>query len=679
MGSLLSRICWITSFRTIPADGWRNYIFIIRTNSQPGIITTILLAAGFAASSFVFAQDNPNLLLWGDTHLHSNLSVDGYIFGNRTADANTAYRFAKGLPVIHPYHRARVQLETPLDFLAVTDHAEFLGVPYSLFTDKDPRLTETRLGRRLIELRSAGEVGHAARLIVWGMNLSGLEGVERPPEIGMMTRLGWKIEDLFGSASVERDLRWVSSDPTLVDDLAIEDIIRTHWEANIEAAERHNVPGEFTTLIGWEYSPVKDGANLHRVVIMSDGGEVAKQFLPFSSVDSINPEDLWRWFDEVESATGADFVSIPHNSNLSKGQMFARLNTDGTPIDANYAELRSKWEPVAEVTQIKGTSETHPLLSPDDEFAEFEFFNHLLEMRPDAQLRPTITEADYVRPALKTGLEIKSQTGVNPFKLGMIGATDSHTGMASAEESNFLGKMALDSIPENKARGLGRMSGWEMSASGLAGVWAQDNTRKEIIAAFKRREVYGTTGPRIAVRFFGGHGFEESDITSHNLAAAGYAKGVPMGGDLRGSEETPSFLIKAMKDPNGANLDRIQVIKGWLDGNGKAQERVFEIVWSGDRQIDGQGRLPPVGDSVNRTTARYENTIGAAELAIIWHDPEFDPTVPAFYYLRVLQIPTPRNSLYDSIALDQGPLAEYPQVIQERAYTSPIWFTPKAE
>jgi len=621
-------------------------------------------------------KSNPGQLLWGDTHLHSNLSVDAYIFGNRTADADMAYRFAQGAPVIHPYHRAKVQLETPLDFLAVTDHSEFLGVPYSLFTDKDPRLTETRLGRRLLELRAAGEVGHAARLIVWAMNLAGLEGVAKPAEISWTTRLGWRIADLFGAdASVERDLLWVSSDPTLVGELAIEELFQTHWDANLAAAERHNKPGEFTTLIGWEYSPVRDGANLHRVVIMSNGSEVAKQFLPFSSVDSINPEDLWHWLGEVEAATGADFVSIPHNSNVSKGRMFERLNTAGQPIDANYAKLRSRWEPVAEITQIKGTSETHPLLSPDDEFAQFEFFNHLLEMRPDARLRPTITEADYVRSALKTGLEIGAQTGINPYKLGVIGATDSHTGLASAEENNFMGKMALDSIPENKARGLGRMSGWEMSASGLAAVWARENTREEIMAAFKRREVYGTTGPRITVRFFGGFDFSADDLTA-DIAIPGYARGVPMGGDLHTGSGAPSFLIKAMKDPNGANLDRIQMIKGWLDADGNSREKVYDLVWSGDRQKDADGKLSAVGDSVDRTTARYLNTIGAPVLSVVWRDPEFDPAMPAFYYVRVLQIPTARNSLFDSLALDEEHPAGYPAVIQERAYTSPIWYTP---
>jgi len=288
-----------------------------------------------------------------------------------------------------------------------------------------------------------------------------------------------------------------------------------------------------------------------------------------------------------------------------------------------------------------------------------------------------VTEGDYVRAALKTGLEIQDETGVNPFKLGMIGATDSHTGLASAEENNFMGKMALDSIPENKERGLGRLSGWSMSASGLAAVWARENTREEIIAAFKRREVYGTTGPRIAVRFFGGYGFDGKDAESSDVSAAGYAKGVPMGGELASSGMAPSFLVQAVKDANGANLDRVQIVKGWLDRNGRAHEKVFDVAWAGDRQPDADGKLPSVGDTVNRQTARYENTIGAPELAAVWHDPEFDADVQSFYYVRVLQIPTPRNSLYDSIALGKPHPEGYAPVIQERAYTSPIWYSLK--
>ena len=633
----------------------------------------IVLGALLATTSAADARENPGKLLWGDTHLHSNLSVDAYIFRNHSVDADTAYRFAKGEPVIHPYHRAKVQLQTPLDFLAVTDHAEFLGVPYSLFTERDPRLVDTRLGRRLAELVDNGEVGHAARVIVWGMNLAGLEDTESAPPVGLMTRLKWWFSDLFGlDSSVEEDLQRVSSDPTLVGDLAVEDIFRSHWEANIDAAERHNSPREFTTLIGWEYSPVRDGANLHRVILTPDGAETAKKFLPFSSTQSIKPEDLWRWLDETAEATGADFVAIPHNSNVSKGEMFARVNTAGEPIDADYARQRSRWETVAEITQIKGTSETHPLLSPDDEFADFEFFNHLLEMRPDARLIPTVTEGDYIRPALRTGLEMQQQLGANPYRLGIIGSTDSHTGLASAEEDNFMGKMALDSIPENKARGLGRLSGWDMSASGLAAVWARENTREEIIAAFKRREVYGTTGPRIAVRFFGGYGFDQSDL-SGDIAAAGYRKGVPMGGEIRGSDGPLTFLVQAVKDPEGANLDRVQIIKGWLDRSGKTHEKVFDVAWSGDRRPGEDGKLAAVGDTVNRNNAKYENTIGAVTLSAAWQDPEFKPGQSAFYYVRVLQIPTPRNSLYDSIALGEVPPEGYPAVIQERAYTSPIW------
>ncbi|MBV1901946.1 MAG: DUF3604 domain-containing protein [Kordiimonadaceae bacterium] len=639
--------------------------------------TIVWFAAILVIDTVAIAQENPDTLLWGDTHLHSNLSVDAYIFGNRSVDADTAYRFAKGAPAIHPYHRAKIQLETPLDFLAVADHAEMLGVPYSLFTKKDPRLTNKRLGRRLTALMDSGKKGHAARLIVWGMNTAGFEPSARIKKVDIWTKLKWRIADIFGmEADIDRDMQWLTSDPSLVDDLVDETIIQSHWEANIAAAERHNIPGEFTTLIGWEYSATRDGANLHRIILTPISGETATKFRPFSSIDSANPEDLWQWLEKTSNETGADFVSIPHNSNVSKGQMFSRFNTAGDAIDKDYARKRSRWETVAEVTQIKGTSETHPILSPNDEFAAFEFFNHLLEMRADALLVPTVTEGDYIRGALKAGLELEAQIDVNPYKLGMIGATDSHTGLASAEENNFTGKMAIDSIPENKQRGLGRLSGWSMSASGLSGVWARDNTREEIFAAFKRREVYGTTGPRIAVRFFGGVGFTEQDLKARDISAAGYAKGVPMGGDLFGLTKAPSFLVHAVKDPVGANLDRVQIVKGWLDKNGKAQEKVFDIVWSPGRKRTEGGKVPAVGDTVDRTLARNENSIGAPELVAVWQDPNFDVSASSFYYVRVLQIPTARTSLYDALALNEEHPAGYDPVIQERAYTSPIWYTP---
>ena len=637
-------------------------------------------ACSFLAATFTpaVAQGNPDELLWGDTHLHTNLSTDAYFLGNYTADADTAYRFAKGEPAIHPRHRAKVQLETPLDFLAVTDHSQMLGLPYSLLTLKDPRVANTRLGKRLIELNESGRAGDAFGLFIFGLNSFG-EDEKRPPKIGPLTALRWRIADLFSTPNMRaRAFRWITSDPTLFDDLRVEEISTSHWHSIIDAAERHNDPGNFTALIGWEYTPTPNGANLHRVVMTPDNGATAKKFSPYSSADSANPEDLWRWLDETKTATGADFVSIPHNSNISKGEMFARVTTAGDPIDDGYARLRSNWEPVAEVTQIKGTSETHPILSPNDEFAGFEFFNVLIESRADGSLaRPDVNEGDYVRSALKTGLEIENDIGINPYKLGMIGATDSHTGLASAEEDNFMGKMAMDSIPEAKAEGFAGVTGWEMSASGLAGVWARENTREEIIAAFKRREVYGTTGPRIAVRFFGGYNFTDADLSARDLASIGYAKGVPMGGDLAASSSAPAFLVRAVKDPKGANLDRVQIVKGWLGKDGKAREKVFDVVWAGNRSVGRNGKLPAIGDTVDHKTALFENTIGAGELAAVWRDPEFNGAARAFYYVRVLQIPTPRTSLYDSVALQAPPPEGYAEVIQERAYTSPIWYTPQ--
>lgn len=637
-----------------------------------------------ASASFVMlagpalAEGEPDRLLWGDTHLHTRLSTDAYFLGNKSADADTAYRFAKGEPVIHPYHRARVQIETPLDFLAVSDHGELLGVPYRLMTLGDERLVNTRLGARLKQLVDAGRGEDAFGLFIVAITQGSPEG-QRPPKVTAMTALKWRLQSLVSVVDARAmATQWLAGDPTLIEDLNQPDVIATSWEANVEAAERHYQPGKFTSLIAWEFTPTPDGANLHRVVISDADGSKAKTFLPFTANDDENPEALWRWLGGMKEATGADFVAIPHNSNISKGRMFATVDFDGRPLTKEIAQLRADWETVAEVTQIKGTSETHPLLSPGDEFAGFEFFRHLIEARPDAPHTPTIERGDYVRSALMTGLELDSALGVNPFKLGMIGATDSHTGLASAEENNFMGKMGIDSIPENKETGFGAVPGWEMSASGLAAVWARENTREEILAAFRRREVYGTSGPRISVRFFGGFDFAPGDADARDIAATGYAKGVPMGGDLKGTADrrAPSFLVRAVKDPAGGNLDRVQIVKGWLGPDGKAQEKVFDVAWSDGRTRDAEGKVPPVGDTVDRRTAAYANTIGAAELTAVWTDPEFDPERRAFYYVRVLQIPTPRNSLYDSVALGKAPPEGYAVTIQERAYSSPIWYTP---
>ena len=620
------------------------------------------------------ADEYPEKLLWGDVHLHSNLSWDAYYGRNQTAGVDDAYRFAKGLPVIHPYHRSKVRIDRPLDFLAVTDHAEFLGLPYRLISAQDERLTSTRLGQHITKLYEDGEPPINAlitMIIAWQASLLPPPGSDEenaasrfpppPPQVSQ------EVVD------------WFVENPDIWTEFYNQAVMSDTWDTIVDEAERHNEPGKFTTLIGWEYSAQANGGNLHRVVLTPAGADIAKQFRPFGFHDGDDPEDLWAFLDRTSTETGAQFVAIPHNSNISMGGMFSRVRFNGEPIDENYARKRAAWETVAEVTQVKGTSETHPLLSPDDEFANFEFFNHQLASFKDDFKRPSVTEADFIRSALKTGLELESELGVNPFKLGMIGSTDSHTALSSAEESGFYGKYGEGSIPEEAGKPIADFNGytnWELSSSGLAAVWATENTREEVFAAFRRREVYGTSGPRIRVRFFGGYRFTERDVRARNLAERGYEKGVPMGGDLLPSNKAPRFLIQAVKDPAGANLDRVQVVKGWLDDTGTTHEKVFNVSWSGDREINADGTLPAVGDTVDRETAKYTNDIGSPELVELWRDPEFDPEQPAFYYLRVLEIPTPRHSLYDTVALKAKHPRYLPAVLQERAYSSPIWYTP---
>ena len=452
---------------------------------------------------------------------------------------------------------------------------------------------------------------------------------------------------------------------------------RNTWNVAVQTADLHNDPGTFTTLIGWEWSSIPAGANLHRVVFTSADAETASKFLPWSSVDSAYPEDLWKWLEKTTAETGAQFTAIPHNSNISKGYMFPtgeRLN--GDPIDAEWAKLRAKWETVVEVTQLKGDSETHPAVSPDDPFADFETYPHYIE-----QNAPPYDpgEGDYARSALKNGLAIEERIGFNPYRFGMIGATDAHTGVASAEEPNFWGKFPGDSTPEGATgqwRTAGGPNGWSMSASGLAAVWAEDNTRDAILEAFRRREVYATTGPRLVVRVFGGSDFVSADANTTDIEAVGRAKGVPMGGELAALSGAPTFLVHAAKDPRSAHLDRVQMVKGWLTPTG-TREQVYDIAWAGDRTPGPDGRIPPVPDTVDTTNATWTDEHGVPALATVWTDPEFDPTQRAFYYVRVLEVPTPRHSLRDAIALGIDPAETgHPSSIQERAYTSPIHYRP---
>jgi hypothetical protein len=586
------------------------------------------------------AAGEPTQLFWGDTHLHTSFSPDAYFFGNRTAGPDDAYRYAKGGPIVHPYHRARIRIETPLDFLVVADHAEMMGVPYKLFQG-DPALAETETGKRLVAMVQQG-----------------------------------KNQDVF----LEFVDRINKGEPYA--DLDNAEVKRSIWSESNQSAERNNEPGAFTAFIGWEWTSTPDGKNLHRVVFTPAGIEQSSQLVPYSSFDSGRPEDLWDWLDETSSRVGADFIAIPHNSNISGGLMFDAVDSDGRPISADYARQRMRWEGVVEMTQIKGDSETHPSLSPNDEFADFESFEHLIDAEAMAQGGGIQFQAgDFARPALLRGLAIEDGVGVNPYKFGMIGATDSHTTAASAEEQNFHGKTAFDSTPENTFAEYLRIKGFgaDMSAAGLAGVWAEANTRDSLFAAFKRKEVYATTGPRIRLRFFGGWDFAPADAASPALARLGYEKGVPMGGDLTAAPAggAPSFLIHAAKDPKGANLDRVQVVKGWLGSDGAPQERVYDVVWSDGRTPGSEGNLPPVGNTVDLATGFYTNTIGDAQLATVWTDPDFDAARRAFYYVRVLQIPTPRHTLYDAIALGMDPAETgHPPTLQERAYSSPIWYTP---
>jgi hypothetical protein len=594
-----------------------------RVPSFPRALLPLLIAS---ASLGAHAQTR---LYWGETHLHTNASMDSFSMGNMFVDADAAYRFAKGAPVLHSRLQTKVQISRPLDFMVIADHAEM----------------------------------HR-----WQLNV-----VNREPY--MVDAEEFDTAFNFVRDTPNQTMRGLATLPQGFQDAVYSPEVRSaSWLKNIESAERHNQPGTFTTLVGWEWSS-NVGGNLHRVIFSPSDAGLLKQFIPFAANDSPRPEDLWQWLDDTSARLGVDFVAIPHNSNLSAGLMFPEAGTGGIPITNAWASQRSKWETVMEVTQVKGTSEVNPAFSPNDEFAAFEIHTDLLNGQQAVPL-----EGDYARSSLLRGLGIARAVGVNPYKFGMIGASDSHTGLTNVEEDNFMGKSVADTLPAERV-GATRpfFNAWEMSASGVAAVWAEENSRDAITAAFKRREVYGTSGPRISLRVFAGFDFDAADARVNDIAALGYAKGIPMGGDLSAAPRgtAPELLIHAAMDPEGANLDRVQVIKGWLDANGEQQEKIFDVAWSGGRHLDANGKLPAVGNTVDLATARYTNTIGAPQLAAVWTDPDFNPDLNAFYYVRVLEIPTPRHSLYDALALQIDPAqTNMPLTIQERAWSSPVWYTP---
>ena len=606
-----------------------------RGSRRPALFLVIYLCAAVAGEAYSEERSSPPpsyspaagdpipvSVYFGDLHLHSRASADAFSMGNTLLNADEAYRFASGSEV-RSSSGLPVRLRRPLDFLAVTDHAEFLGVLNAL-REENPVFLDSALGRRWSQLSPSA----------------------------------------FAMAFVD-----ALTNPDPVRDDLPDALEAEFWGDVVDSAERHYAPGSFTTFAAYEWTAAPDGNNLHRCVIYRDGPERTSKVLPYSAFVSTDPEDLWSALAAYEQSTGGRVMAIPHNGNLSSGLMWDTRTVAGEAMDADYAKRRMYWEPVAESTQVKGDSETHPLLSPADSFANFERWDRYNLMNTTA----TTTEmlpGSYVRSALKRGLAMKAASGFNPHKFGQIGSTDSHTGLATAAEDNFFGKFANSEPgvrrPDSMMAGM-RNADWELVASGLAAVWAEENTREAIFDSLHRKEVYATTGSRIKLRFFGGWKFDPDTISSPDYARKAYRQGVPMGADLPElGAEAPEFLLHALKDPDGANLERLQIIKGWVDEAGEQQEMIYDVALAPDAG----------GSSVDLQTASFLNTVGVAELQAQWRDPDFDAAELAFYYARVIEIPRPRWTEYDRVRFGTPVAESAPSTLQDRAYSSPIWYNP---
>jgi Protein of unknown function (DUF3604) len=596
-----------------------------------------------------FAQrDYPTRPFFGDTHLHTSFSMDAGAFGARVPPRE-AYRFARGEEIMASSGQP-VKLSRPLDFLVVADHSDNMGFFPDLFAGK-PEVLANPTGKRWYDMVQSGKGGEAAIEIIVA----------------------------FSHGTFPKDLMYFPGTRGY----------RTAWNETIDAAEAYNDPGRFTAFIGFEWTSNTNGNNLHRNVIFRDNADRARQVEPFTvypPFGSDNPVELWKWMEGYEKKTGGSVLAIAHNGNLSSGLMFPVVEAFGRKLDRDYVQTRAKWERLYEATQTKGDGEAHPFLSPNDEFASFERWDKG-NLDGSIAKKNEMLEFEYARSALKNGLKLEQALGTNPYKFGMVGSSDAHTGLAAMEEDNFFGKTTPQepsphrmtaTFFDNPNTGV-KIMDWEVSSSGYAAVWAKENTRASIWDAMQRKETYATTGPRMMVRFFGGWSFEPKDATDRLPAYVGYTKGVPMGGDLAAapSGKAPTFLVAALKDPIGANLDRYQIIKGWLAKDGKLNERIYDVAWSGNRKPDATGKLPSVGNTVDVAEATFTNTIGAPELIAVWRDPEFDPAQPAFYYGRVIEIPTPRWTAYDAKRFGSKPLPGTAMTVTERAYTSPIWYTPK--
>ena len=587
-----------------------------------------------------FADDHfPTRVLWGDTHVHTSWSLDAGMLGGIVGPEG-AYQAAMGQEVTAS-SGWRFKMNRPLDFIVVADHAESFGLP-DFIERSDPLLLADPLGKQLHDLTKAGNGFEAFQIAI--QKAGDGEGVTIPA------------------------------------------MMRSAWDKATTLAEEYNQPGVFTALIGYEWSSHPAGNNLHRVVIFRGDKERAGQVLPFSAFDSPNPEDLWDFLAGYEESTGGSVLAIAHNGNLSNGMMFDTQTYEGRPLTRAWAEARSRFEPLYEMTQAKGTGEAHPVLSPNDEFAGQELLDasNIMGRVPKT---PEMLPKEYARPALMEGLRQEQELGVNPFKFGMVGSTDNHTGFASTREDNWFGKAPIlepsaerweDVLVRSPVDPSMSILGGSLSAAGLVGVWARENTRESLWDAMKRKEVYATTGSRISVRVFGGWDFAADEVETHDFAREGYARGVPMGGDLREAPggEAPKLMIRSLRDPDNANLDRVQVIKGWLDASGETHELIYDVACSDDRAVVDRRCERPVGNTVDVADASYTNTIGDPMLTAFWEDPDFDPNERAFYYVRVIEIPKPRWTAYDAKFFGIEMPDDIAMTVQDRAYTSPIWYTP---
>jgi hypothetical protein len=626
-------------------------------------VSIILLVSSVHAADEYYAPptEHPVQVYFGDSHIHTRISTDAAMWGTTMGPEET-YRYGLG-EVATSFKGWKTKLARPLDWMVISDHSDVWGF-FDLIKDGDPIVIAEPVGARWHQLLKDGNLR--------------------------------QVTDEVIKAYGDETLPWDVSDPKM---------IAPGWKLEIDAAEKFNNPGHFTAFIAYEWTSNPLGSNAHRVIIYRDDADKTRGILPFTSTGSTgsqDPEDLWTTLEAYEEKTGGQVLAIPHNGNWGGDLMFPdRGFKSNKRLDETYVTRRNRWEPLYEATQIKGDGEAHPYLSPDDEFADYETWD-LSNLSFNEKVTTEMLPHQYARSGLKLGLQYQERFGVNPFQFGMVGAGDSHTGLPGQEENQFMGKHSSSEpdaerweTPFREAE-FGTQEGWSEASSGLAGVWATENTRAALFDAMKRKEVYATTGTRITVRVFGGWDFKHGDDQRSDYVALGYDKGVPMGSELRrdppvagvpyrgiASElarknKRPTFMVVALKDPMSGNLDRIQMVKGWHDSDGEVHEKVYDIAWGdADRRHMGPGgKIPPVGNTVNLSEATWTNTIGDVQLSTVWQDPDFDSSEQAFYYVRVLEIPTPRWTAYDSKRFGITMGEEVPMTTQERVYTSPIWYIP---